>query len=104
MAAGRLVVRHDGVDVSVVDAVEGVGGTGGQSSAHQNRDGCSTVGRPCAARNIVGTAVTRRSSMMRGFVRATCARTVSLMPRRAAIVVAMHGSPSEVSCSSECCY
>ena len=32
------------------------------------------VGNPSAARNIVGTAVTRRSSMIRGLVSAMCAR------------------------------
>src|SRR2546423_1023708 len=43
----------------------------------------SSDGRPCAARNIVGTVVTSSSSMMRGLVRATYARTTASAERAA---------------------
>ena len=94
---------HDGVDVSVVDAVEGVRGAGGQSSAHQNRDGCSDGGKALRGKKHCGDGRDEKKFDDAGF-RESNVRTHCLTDAAASRDRGGHARlPSEVSCSSKCC-
>ena len=59
---------HPLVDVAVEHTVEGVGAGRGEAAADHREQHQESGGTPPAARNIAGTVVTSRSSMMRGLV------------------------------------